>query len=57
MGLGVFLLINFVFIFVVMYIAQKTRFKPIDCYNKLKLAKDIPYYRDIPNISIEEAYF
>lgn len=57
MGLGVFLLINFVFIFVVMYIAQKTRFKPIDGYNKLKLAEDIPYYRDIPNISIEEAYF
>lgn len=57
MGLVVFLLINFILIFIIVYIGEKERFKPIDGYNKLKLPEDIPYCRDIPTISIEEAYY
>ena len=57
MNLILYLGINFVIIFLIVFSVEKNRFKLIDGYDKLKLPDDLPYCRDIPLLSLEEAYF
>ena len=57
MNLILYLGINFVIIFLIVFSVEKNRFKLIDGYDKLELPDDLPYCRDIPLLSLEEAYF
>ena len=49
--------INFIIIFIIVFTLEKNKFRLIDGYNKLKLPDDLSYCRDIPLLSLEEAYF